>query len=527
MTEQQPARRRNVGRVLAHIAVVIGILAIAAAAFVLSYRAARDIGLAAGVPAVLARLYPGILDAVFLVACAAAVTLREARWWTRGYAWLSVLVTGALIGAADVYHAMSLQLPHKTAAGIVAALPLALAVLGFSLWLSMLRHGRTGGVAAPAPGPLVQAGPGTALAIEAGPSAVGPGSGARPALPATVNEPATGAEPAAVNEPSVTSGADPDRPSVAEAAAEPPPAAETGSDPTAPALAADDNPGPAVPAAEAEPIAEAEAEPTSAAPQPTAEPHPESAADAQREPESRPEAAQLTPAGPERLPADTAASDALTPPFGSPVATLPDSDLAEGAAGTPVGAAEPARDATQPRPSSDRAADVPVPASAAPVPTFLSTPVPESTGPLPAPVAPGPGDAPTAEATPVPGATPGPKAVSASETASETGATPQTGTTPEASAAARGKPPTAGSLPARPAELAHETAPAAVWPAVPADRVRAAGSASSAGPAGLDAERRTAAPGAGGLDTSDPGTSSPDTSTHFERFRSTPTPPDD
>jgi len=573
VTEQQPARRRNVGRVLAHIAVVIGILAIAAAAFVLSYRAARDIGLAAGVPAVLARLYPGILDAVFLVACAAAVTLREARWWTRGYAWLSVLVTGALIGAADVYHAMSLQLPHKTAAGIVAALPLALAVLGFSLWLSMLRHGRTGGVAAPAPGPLVQAGPGTALAIEAGPSAVGPGSGARPALPATVNEPATGAEPAAVNEPatgaepatvnepatgaepaavnepSVTSGADPDRPSVAEAAAEPPPAAETGSDPTAPALAADDNPGPAVPAAEAEPIAEAEAEPTSAAPQPTAEPHPESAADAQREPESRPEAAQLTPAGPERLPADTAASDALTPPFGSPVATLPDSDLAEGAAGTPVGAAEPARDATQPRPSSDRAADVPVPASAAPVPTFLSTPVPESTGPLPAPVAPGPGDAPTAEATPVPGATPGPKAVSASETASETGATPQTGTTPEASAAARGKPPTAGSLPARPAELAHETAPAPDRAPVPANRVRAA--ASSAGPAGQDVKRRTAAPGAGGLDTSDPGTSSPDTerrtaaprtggletsdpggtsspdtSTRFERFRSTPTPPD-
>lgn len=58
MAEQQPARHRNAGRLLAHIAVVIGILAIAAAAFVLSYRAARDIALAAGVPAVLARLYP-------------------------------------------------------------------------------------------------------------------------------------------------------------------------------------------------------------------------------------------------------------------------------------------------------------------------------------------------------------------------------------------------------------------------------------------------------------------------------------
>jgi hypothetical protein len=58
VAEQQPARHRNAGRLLAHIAVVIGILAIAAAAFVLSYRAARDIALAAGVPAVLARLYP-------------------------------------------------------------------------------------------------------------------------------------------------------------------------------------------------------------------------------------------------------------------------------------------------------------------------------------------------------------------------------------------------------------------------------------------------------------------------------------
>ena len=111
--------------------------------------------------------------------------MREARWWTRGYAWLSVLVTGALIGAADVYHAMSLQLPQKTAGGIVAALPLALVVLGFSLWLSMLRHGRTAGVLAPAPGPLVQAGPGTALALPR--SGAGPGKG----------QPRTGAGPAA------------------------------------------------------------------------------------------------------------------------------------------------------------------------------------------------------------------------------------------------------------------------------------------------------------------------------------------
>ena len=156
MSEQQLARRRTGGRLLAHIAVVIGVLAVTAVAFALSYNAVRDIALAAGVTASLARLYPAILNAVFAVACAAALTLRDARWWARGYAWLSVLVTGALIGAAGAYHAMGLRMPHKVAAGTVAALPVALVLLGFSLWLSMLRHTR-GGHTAATPGPRARA----------------------------------------------------------------------------------------------------------------------------------------------------------------------------------------------------------------------------------------------------------------------------------------------------------------------------------------------------------------------------------
>ena len=187
MSEQQPARRRSGGRLLAHVVVVIGVLAVTAGVFTLSYNAVRDIALAAGVTASLARLYPAILDAVFVVACAAALTLRDARWWTRGYAWLSVLVTGALIGAADVYHAMGLRLPHKIAAGTVAALPVALVLLGFSLWLSMLRHTRWSRTAA-APGPRAPAelGAGPALAIETGQPAPAEAVSAaeRPALPA-------------------------------------------------------------------------------------------------------------------------------------------------------------------------------------------------------------------------------------------------------------------------------------------------------------------------------------------------------
>jgi hypothetical protein len=144
VSERQPLPGRNRARLLAHIAVVAGVIALAAAAFVLSYASVHQIALSAGVPATLARLYPAIFDAVLVVACAAALTLREARWWTRCYAWLSVVVLVALIGSADAVHAMGIRLPHRTTAGTVAALPWALVMLGFSLWLSMLRYAHSG-----------------------------------------------------------------------------------------------------------------------------------------------------------------------------------------------------------------------------------------------------------------------------------------------------------------------------------------------------------------------------------------------
>jgi hypothetical protein len=182
--------RHRAARLLGHVAVVIGILAVIAAAFALSYDAVRDIARAAEVPVTLARVYPGILDAVFLVACAAALMLRDARWWTRLYTWLSVLVTGGLIGAADAYHSMGLRLPQRTTAGTIAALPWVLVMLAFSLWLSMLRHSRSGtpvpSAAAEPADPDEIAGP--ALALAAGPAA-------RAALPAP--------EPDAADQPSI------------------------------------------------------------------------------------------------------------------------------------------------------------------------------------------------------------------------------------------------------------------------------------------------------------------------------------
>jgi hypothetical protein len=151
MSERPAPRRRNAGRLLGHIAVAIVILAVIAAAFALSYNPVRDIARDAGVANYLVRIYPGILDAVFLVTCGCALMLRGARWWTRLFAWLSVLVTGALIGAADVYHVDGLRLPRRTLDGTVWALPWALILLAFSLWVSTLQHSKASRDATPAP----------------------------------------------------------------------------------------------------------------------------------------------------------------------------------------------------------------------------------------------------------------------------------------------------------------------------------------------------------------------------------------
>jgi hypothetical protein len=143
-----PAQRRWASR-LAHLAVIIVVLALAAATFVLSYTGVHSIALQAGVPTRLARIYPGIFDAALVIACAAALMLREGRWWARAYAWLSIILVIAVVGAADAVHAMNVALPHRETAGVIAAAPWVLVLLGFTLWLTMLRQSRTRSVGQP------------------------------------------------------------------------------------------------------------------------------------------------------------------------------------------------------------------------------------------------------------------------------------------------------------------------------------------------------------------------------------------
>lgn len=135
-----PVRRSRWPGRLVQLAVIIVVAAVAAATFMLSYAGVHAVALQAGVPRDLARYYPGILDAVLVIACAAAPVLRDARWWVRCYAWLAILVVVVVIGGIDAVHAMNVTLPHRATAGVAAVLPWALLLLAFSLWLTILRH---------------------------------------------------------------------------------------------------------------------------------------------------------------------------------------------------------------------------------------------------------------------------------------------------------------------------------------------------------------------------------------------------
>ena len=136
------APRRNWLHRLVNFAVAVAVLAVAAGTFFLSYPAVHAIARQGGVSGQLARFYPGLFDAVLVIACVAAVMLRDARWWARGWAWLVAIVVLGAIGAADVLHAMSYGLRQRPTEGVVAAAPVAAVLLAFSLFLTMLRQSR-------------------------------------------------------------------------------------------------------------------------------------------------------------------------------------------------------------------------------------------------------------------------------------------------------------------------------------------------------------------------------------------------
>jgi hypothetical protein len=261
-----PAQRRTWPSLLVNIVVVLVVLALAADAFVLSYSGVHAIVVQAGVSTRLARFYPGLFDAVFVIACVAAVMMRGARWWALWYAWLVILLMVAVVGAADAVHAMNVALPHRTIEGVVAAAPWVLVLLGFGLMLTMLRQSRA------------QHAPATALA-EPAPAYQAPGPAELPeaasaqetrALPVGVWEPLAEQEPEDVPAPEAAvpqeEAAEPAEPAAAgEYAAEPDatdvpgdtgPVEPVEEEPVMAAAADEEPPSEPEPAVEPEPVAE-------------------------------------------------------------------------------------------------------------------------------------------------------------------------------------------------------------------------------------------------------------------------------
>jgi Protein of unknown function (DUF2637) len=136
-------------RLTAVIAAGLCVLAIAAGVIAFSYSDVRDTALTAGLSPRLARFYPLLFDAVLIVACAAAVTLRG---MLRGYAWLAVLVTVGAIAAADIVHAMSIRVPLRPLEATIAVAPWVVLLTGLTLLDAMFR--RTPGRKAQTVGPV-------------------------------------------------------------------------------------------------------------------------------------------------------------------------------------------------------------------------------------------------------------------------------------------------------------------------------------------------------------------------------------
>ena len=222
---RQAAQRRDTGgvlRLLALIAVALGLAALTAAACVLSYQSIHVLADQARVSDQLARIYPLIFDALLVVSGCCVLALRGAGLPSKLYAWLCLIVLLAALAAGGVVHAAGYHMPLRPAEITAAVVPFALVLLGFGLLLALLRHSRLKRASrrpAQQPGPLTLPGLAAppsqpALALPAYPpdapdqpaAAATPAAGAATAAAATV-APSTGSKASAAAAPAPASGA--------------------------------------------------------------------------------------------------------------------------------------------------------------------------------------------------------------------------------------------------------------------------------------------------------------------------------
>jgi hypothetical protein len=142
MRGSRPGDTHPTLRLVALTAVIAGVILVAVAAFLLSYEGIHQIALQAGVSPGLARLYPLMFDAMLIIACAATLALRNAGWAAKCYAWVSLLLLVGAVAAGDALHATGVKLTGQAARATIAIIPWALLLMGFGLWLVVLRQWR-------------------------------------------------------------------------------------------------------------------------------------------------------------------------------------------------------------------------------------------------------------------------------------------------------------------------------------------------------------------------------------------------
>jgi Protein of unknown function (DUF2637) len=129
-------------RILALIAVAVGLTGLTAAACVLSYSSIHELAVQAGVHGRLASVYPYIFDAMLVIAGCSVLALRTAGLVSRIYSWLCMLVLLAALAGGGAIRAAAVTVPHKVAGVVAAIVPWALVLIGFGLLLALLRYAR-------------------------------------------------------------------------------------------------------------------------------------------------------------------------------------------------------------------------------------------------------------------------------------------------------------------------------------------------------------------------------------------------
>ncbi|MGI5225488.1 DUF2637 domain-containing protein [Actinoallomurus sp. CA-142502] len=120
----------------------LGVAALAAGTFVLSYDDLRLLALRGGAARHWAFLYPGMLDGLVVVIILAILSARRSGWFSRAVRWLLLVVLIAGAGAAGVQRAVKgYAVLADTPVDVgVAVAPWAILILAVWLWIGMIKQ---------------------------------------------------------------------------------------------------------------------------------------------------------------------------------------------------------------------------------------------------------------------------------------------------------------------------------------------------------------------------------------------------